>query len=166
MQNIQKKVILVTGSSQGIGRLTAETLAREGHTVYATMRSIDQRNASARVALEALAEAEALDLRVVELDVTDDNSVEAAIATVIEQSGHIDVVVNNAGIMFVGVTEAYTLEKARQQIATPKGARPLRTVVGIDYGVRALNEAVAPTQQGLLEALDMAALATPASAVV
>lgn len=289
----EKKIVLITGSSHGIGLRTSEVLAREGHTVYATMRESEQRNASAKAALIALAGKEQLDLSVLELDVTDDTSVEEAMASVIERSGRIDVVVNNAGIMFVGVTEAYSAIKARQQmetnffgairvnraalphmrarrdgllihvtslagrivfpffgiysaskfalealaesyryelaalevdsvivepgpfgtnliasvdppddhrrlseygdiaripddmlssfdkfltgdgapdaqevahaisrvIATPKGERPLRTVVGIDYGVGALNKAVAPTQHALLGALKMDQLA-------
>ncbi len=65
MQNMQKKVILVTGSSHGIGRLTVETLARQGHTVYASMRDAKGRNAADRTELQQLAKDENLDLYVI-----------------------------------------------------------------------------------------------------
>ena len=92
----KEKVILVTGSSNGIGRLTVETLARQGHTVYASMNGAKGKNARVRTELEEMAGSEDLDLRVIELDVTDDASVEKAVAEIIERSGRIDVLVNNA----------------------------------------------------------------------
>lgn len=113
-----RKVILVTGSSSGFGRLTAETLARKGDTVFASMRDVAGRNAPASVELRALAEGEGLALQVVELDVTDDASVERAVAEVIDKAGRIDVVVNNAGLFYVGVTEAFSLEQAQRVFDT------------------------------------------------
>ena len=71
-----KNIVLITGTSSGFGRLTAETRARQGHTVFASMRNIAGRNATNSAELRALAEAEGLSLHVVELDVTDDTSVE------------------------------------------------------------------------------------------
>ena len=70
-----REVILVTGSSNGIGRLTVETLARRGHTVYASMRDAANRNAAVRAELLHLAKVEGLDLHVIDLEVTDDASV-------------------------------------------------------------------------------------------
>ncbi|MCZ6674883.1 MAG: SDR family oxidoreductase [Verrucomicrobia bacterium] len=289
-QNLpHQKVIMVTGSSNGIGRLTVETLARQGHTVYASMRNANGRNAAARTELQQLAKDDNLDLSVIELDVTDDTSVEKAVADIIENTGRVDVLVNNAGVMNIGITEGFTLEQVQRQfdvnfygtvrtnravlphmrkqgeglliqisslagrvvlpffgiynaskfaveamseayryelsgsgidsvivepgpygtnlfetipwpddkrrlkqyadlaaapgsmianfeelnksddgrnpqevadaiselIVTPTGQRPLRTVVGIDYGVKGLNETAAPFQRGLLEALGM-----------
>jgi NAD(P)-dependent dehydrogenase (short-subunit alcohol dehydrogenase family) len=113
-----KKVVLVTGSSSGFGRLTAETLARKGYTAFASMRDVAGRNAPASVELRALAEREGLALQVVELDVTDDASVERAVAEVIDLAGRIDVVVNNAGLFYVGVTEAFSLEQAKRVFDT------------------------------------------------
>lgn len=113
-----KKVVLVTGSSSGFGRLTAETLARKGYTAFASMRDVGGRNAEASVELRALAEGEGLALQVVELDVTDDASVERAVAEVIDLAGRIDVVVNNAGLFYVGVTEAFSLEQAKRVFDT------------------------------------------------
>jgi NAD(P)-dependent dehydrogenase (short-subunit alcohol dehydrogenase family) len=127
-----KKVILVTGSSSGFGRLTVETLARQGHNVYATMRDVHDRNAEASVELMNLAEAENLSLQVVELDVTDDASAEAAVEQVIQQAGRIDVLVNNAGSAFFGPTETFTLEQVRQQLDTNF------------FGIVRMNRAVLP----------------------
>ncbi len=91
--------ILVTGSSSGFGRLTVETLARQGYSVFAGMRAVAGKNASAAAALRALAEQERLAVHVVELDVTDDSSVEQAIASIVGITGRLDVVVNNAGLV-------------------------------------------------------------------
>ena len=291
------KVILVTGSSNGIGRLTVATLARQGHTVYASMRDANGRNAAARTELQQLAKDENLDLTVIELDVTDDTSVEKAVADIIKNAGRVDVLVNNAGVMNIGITEGFTLEQVQRQfdvnffgavrmnravlphmrkqgeglliqisslagrvvlpffgiynaskfaveamseayrydlsgwgidsvivepgpydsnllktipwpedkqrlkeytelagapekmianfgeleksddardpqevadaiselIVTPTGQRPLRTVVGIDFGVTELNEAAAPFQRGVLAALDMQQMEQPVS---
>jgi NAD(P)-dependent dehydrogenase (short-subunit alcohol dehydrogenase family) len=63
------KIVLVTGSSSGFGRLTAEALARAGHTVYASMRDIAGRNAENAAELTGLSARESIDLRPVELDV-------------------------------------------------------------------------------------------------
>lgn len=103
--------VLITGTSTGFGRDAAERLARRGHTVFATMRETHGRNAPHRAALERLAADEELRLRVLELDVTDDASVEGAVASALAEAGHIDVVINNAGYAAVGITEAYTPEQ-------------------------------------------------------
>ena len=79
------RVILVTGSSTGLGRLAAETLARRGHRVFASMRGATGSNAAAATELTAVAEQERIGLEVVELDVTSEPSVAAAVATIIER---------------------------------------------------------------------------------
>jgi NAD(P)-dependent dehydrogenase (short-subunit alcohol dehydrogenase family) len=107
-------VALITGASTGFGRNAAERLARRGHQVFATMRDIRVRNAEPRESLEALARREGLPLRVLELDVTDDESVRTAVSAALEQAGHLDVVINNAGVAGIGVTEAYTAEQFQQ----------------------------------------------------
>jgi NAD(P)-dependent dehydrogenase (short-subunit alcohol dehydrogenase family) len=104
----QPQVVLVTGTSSGFGRLTAQTLARRGHRVFASMRDIRGKNAAAADGLGQLARQEKLPLEVVELDVRDEASVEAAVAGVIAAAGRIDVVVNNAGVGCLGITEAFT----------------------------------------------------------
>lgn len=109
------QTVLVTGSNSGFGRLTVETLARRGYNVFAGMRAATGRNAAAAEELRALAEREQLALSIVEIDVTDDVSVEQAIKTIIERSGRLDVVVNNAGMSYSGPLEAFTPEQVRQQ---------------------------------------------------
>lgn len=108
------KVVLVTGSSTGFGRATTEILGRRGYTVFATMRDSLGRNAGHREALERLAAQEKLPIHVVDLDVTDDVSVSAATEQILERKGRIDVVINNAGVAALGITEAYTIEKMQQ----------------------------------------------------
>ncbi len=112
------QTILVTGSSSGFGRLTVETLARQGYIVFAGMRAVAGRNAPAAEELRALAEREQLALHSVELDITDDASVEQAITSIVEITGRLDVVVNNAGIAYSGPLEAYTPEQVQQQFET------------------------------------------------
>ncbi len=107
------KTVLVTGASRGIGLLAAKALAARGHYVYASMRETQGRNKTAAVELQAWAEENKLSLEAIELDVTDDQSVMTAISK-IEAQRPIDVLVNNAGVMPTGVTEAYTLEQAKQ----------------------------------------------------
>jgi NAD(P)-dependent dehydrogenase (short-subunit alcohol dehydrogenase family) len=109
------KVILITGSSTGFGRLMAETLARSGYTVFATMRNLSSKNSTHVATLHELAIRENLSLNVVEVDVTNDESVEQGVAEVVRKAGQIDVLINNAGIMYTGITEGYTLEQARNQ---------------------------------------------------
>lgn len=86
-------VTLITGANKGLGRETARRLVDEGHTVYIGAR---------RVELGA-ATASELGCRFVQLDVTDDTSVEAAIGTIDELDGYLDVLVNNAGISTMDV---------------------------------------------------------------
>lgn len=102
------KVILVTGASSGFGALTARRLADAGHTVYASMRATDGRNAPQAEAARTYARDRSVDLRPLELDVLDDASAQRAIARVVGEAGRIDVVVHNAGHMVFGPAEAFT----------------------------------------------------------
>jgi NAD(P)-dependent dehydrogenase (short-subunit alcohol dehydrogenase family) len=95
----QKKVVLVTGASSGIGRACAELLAARGYRVY---------GASRRPAAAPLVES-------IAMDVTDDASVRDAVAGVIAREGRIDIVVNNAGIGIAGAVEDTSVEEAREQ---------------------------------------------------
>ncbi|SCK12050.1 NADP-dependent 3-hydroxy acid dehydrogenase YdfG [Variovorax sp. HW608] len=106
------KVILITGASSGFGRLTAEALARAGHTVYGSMRDVAGRNARNAAAMAAIAGS---DIRPIELDVQSDSSAESAVAKIIAQSGRIDVLVHNAGHMMFGPAESFTPEQFAQQ---------------------------------------------------
>jgi NAD(P)-dependent dehydrogenase (short-subunit alcohol dehydrogenase family) len=103
------KVVVITGSSTGFGRDAAETLARRGYTVFASMRDCSGKNAAHKTALEELAKRENLLLFVQELDVSSDDSVEAGVKEIVKRSGRIDVLINNAGIGALGVTEGYTM---------------------------------------------------------
>jgi len=113
-----KQVVLITGSSTGFGRLMAETLARHGHTVFATMRDPAGRNATNAGEIRELAKKESLPVHVLEMDVTDDVSVEQAVRTAVEQAGRIDVAINNAGYGISGLMEAATTEQAQQIMNT------------------------------------------------
>jgi NAD(P)-dependent dehydrogenase (short-subunit alcohol dehydrogenase family) len=111
-------VVLITGASTGFGRITAELLARRDFRVFATMRDVAGRNATARAELEAIARSERIELAVVELDAADDGSVDRGVAEILERAGGVDVVINNAGFGNLGVTEAYTIEQFRQLYET------------------------------------------------
>lgn len=113
-----KKVILVTGAATGFGRLAAETLARAGHTVFASMRDMAGRNADHAADLRRLAETDAIDLRPLELDVGSEASAGAAVAQILAEARNLDVVVNNAGMLVIGVTEAFTPEQVLQVFDT------------------------------------------------
>jgi NAD(P)-dependent dehydrogenase (short-subunit alcohol dehydrogenase family) len=85
------KRILVTGASGAVGYAVCEALAARGHLVAGTMRSRSGRNSTIAAALESAGVA------IVEVDVTDDASVEAGIAATMDALGGLDVVFNNAG---------------------------------------------------------------------
>jgi NAD(P)-dependent dehydrogenase (short-subunit alcohol dehydrogenase family) len=114
----KEQVVLVTGASTGFGRLIAETLARRGYRVFATMRGLATKNAGQAAAFAELAQRESLWLRTLELDVTQDSSVEAAVDAAIGQAGRIDIAVNNAGYGLMGVSEAVTPEQATRIMET------------------------------------------------
>jgi NAD(P)-dependent dehydrogenase (short-subunit alcohol dehydrogenase family) len=113
-----KQVVLITGSSTGFGRLFVDTLARKGHTVFATMRDPGGRNAKNASEIRTLAEKDSLPIHVLELDVTDDASVERAVDAAVAKAGRIDVAINNAGYYLSGLEEAVTTEQARRLMDT------------------------------------------------
>jgi NAD(P)-dependent dehydrogenase (short-subunit alcohol dehydrogenase family) len=113
-----KQVVLITGSSTGFGRLFTETLARNGHTVFATMRDPEGRNVKNASEIRTLAEKGSLSIYVLELDVTDDVSVERAVDAAVAKAGRIDVAINNAGYFLSGLEEAVTTEQARHLMDT------------------------------------------------
>jgi NAD(P)-dependent dehydrogenase (short-subunit alcohol dehydrogenase family) len=125
-------VVLITGASSGFGRLIAETLARKKFQVFATMRSVHARNAASAREIAELAERESLSLETLELDVTDDASVERAVSEVAAECGRIDVLVNNAGYGIMDLTESVTLAQAQRQFDTNF------------FGVLRMNRAVLP----------------------
>src|SRR5262249_25801259 len=105
------KIILITGASSGFGRLTAEALARAGHTVYASMRNTTGRNAAVVAQMAALSKESGVDLRTVDMDVQSQESVDAAVAKIIGETGRLDVLMHNAGHMVFGPAESFTPEQ-------------------------------------------------------
>lgn len=105
---MKKQIVLVTGAGSGIGKLTALSLAQAGHVVYASMRDIAGRNNARAAELRALAAQKKLQLHPLELDVLSQESADAAAATIVREQGHLDVVMQNAGHLVVGPTEAFT----------------------------------------------------------
>jgi NAD(P)-dependent dehydrogenase (short-subunit alcohol dehydrogenase family) len=106
-----RKTVVITGASSGFGAMSARELAQAGHIVYAGMRATTGRNVPAVADAGEFAASNGVDLRTVEMDVSDQASVDAAIATIIEDAGRIDVVVHNAGHMTLGPVEAFTPEE-------------------------------------------------------
>jgi NAD(P)-dependent dehydrogenase (short-subunit alcohol dehydrogenase family) len=99
--------VLITGCSTGIGRATAERLARNGLTVYATARKLD-----------SIADLEAAGCRTLALDVTSEESMRAAVAAVEEADGAVGALVNNAGYSQSGAVETVPLDEVRRQFET------------------------------------------------
>jgi short-subunit dehydrogenase len=96
-----KKVILVTGASSGIGRACATALQAAGHIVYGASRTIAQLKDISFIPLE--------------MDITDDNSVNSAVEQIIKEQGRIDVLINNAGAHFAGPLYTTSVEFAKKQ---------------------------------------------------
>ena len=106
-----KYVIVITGASSGMGQLTAHALAKAGHTVYATMRDTTGRNKPQVEATAKLSADHKVDLRTIELDVLNQESVNTAIQKIIADNGRIDVLIHNAGHMVFGPAEAFLPEQ-------------------------------------------------------
>jgi NAD(P)-dependent dehydrogenase (short-subunit alcohol dehydrogenase family) len=107
------RVVLITGCSSGLGPRLALGFARRGDRAYATMRRAER-----GAPLAAAASAERLDVRVAELDVTDDRSVQRAVDDILDREGRIDVVVNNAGVVRLGSVELLPDQALRQTFET------------------------------------------------
>lgn len=128
--------VLITGTSGGFGKLTVDALIGKGHTVVASMRGIDGKNKAQADAYRAQG------VSVVEIDVTNDESVDSGVRQAQELVGGLDVVVNNAGVGVVGVQETFTAED-------------WQTLFNVNvFGVQRVNRAVLPymrkTGKGLL----------------
>ena len=109
----QEHIALVTGGSTGIGFETSLLLARNGFYTYATMRNLNK-----SLKIKEIAEKENLHLKVLKLDVTDDESVKDAIRQIIDESSRIDVLVNNAGYGVMGAVEDLSLNEFKSQFET------------------------------------------------
>ena len=102
---MKPKVILLTGASSGIGYDTAAALAQEGHRVYAAARRVER--------IEPL---RPLGVTPLKMDVTDEESMQAAVKTIMDAEGKIDVLINNAGYGYFGAVENVTMDEARRQL--------------------------------------------------
>jgi NAD(P)-dependent dehydrogenase (short-subunit alcohol dehydrogenase family) len=136
------KNIFVTGASSGFGLMTSRALADAGHTVFAGIRDIGGHNAAAAADAANYAKANGVDLRAVELNVTDESSVEQAAADILGQAGRLDVIVHNVGHMVVGPAEAFTPEQLASLYDT--------NVLGAHRVNRALLPALRAQRDGLL----------------
>jgi NADP-dependent 3-hydroxy acid dehydrogenase YdfG len=100
-----EKVILITGASSGIGFDAAQTLAQQGHCVFAAARRT-----------ELMEPLKAYGVHVIKMDVTDERSMQDGVETLIQAMGHIDVLINNAGYGYFGAIENVPMEEARRQL--------------------------------------------------
>jgi NAD(P)-dependent dehydrogenase (short-subunit alcohol dehydrogenase family) len=130
-----RQVVLVTGASSGFGRLISETLARKNYQVFATMRNVKRRNAPAAREMCKMAARESLFLQTLELDVTNNASVERAVGQAIAECGRIDVLVNNAGHGIMDLAETVPLAQAQRQFDTNF------------FGILRMNRAVLPAMK-------------------
>ncbi|MGA3147290.1 MAG: SDR family oxidoreductase [Acidimicrobiales bacterium] len=129
-------VVLITGSSSGFGLEVALAFARHGDTTYATMRDL----AKADKLLDR-AKAEGLSVELLALDVDDDASVAAAVSTVEDRHGAVDILINNAGVDYTGSVETIDFEKARAVMETNFWG-PVRTIRAALPAMRAKGGAV------------------------
>jgi NAD(P)-dependent dehydrogenase (short-subunit alcohol dehydrogenase family) len=107
------KTVLITGATDGLGKAAALLLAERGYRVFAAGRSAEK-----RTQLEALARERKLPLETLEMDVCDDDSVKNSVAETIRKSGGLDVLINNAGIIYVATVEDARMEDWRRQFET------------------------------------------------
>ncbi len=107
------QTVLITGATDGLGKAAASLLATRGYRVFAAGRSAEK-----RAQLDALAKEKKLPLETLEMDVCDDGSVQRAVASVHQKAGAIDVLINNAGLVYVGAVEDLRLEDWRRQFET------------------------------------------------
>lgn len=101
---MKNQVVLITGASSGIGKETARLLSQRGYKVYGAARRIDK-----------MKELEQFGVKLLEMDVTDDDSMTAGITSIIKNEGRIDVLVNNAGYGSYGALEDVPMSEAKYQ---------------------------------------------------
>lgn len=129
-KNKNNKVAVISGSSSGIGLETSLALARNGFLTYATMHNLKKTDS-----INILADKERIPIKVIQLDVTDDKSVNDAIQTITSDAGRIDVLVNNAGYGFFGAFEDLSIGEIKDVYETNF------------FGLVRLTQAVIPTMR-------------------
>ncbi len=112
-KNKNNKVAVISGSSSGIGLETSLALARNGFLTYATMHNLKKADS-----INILADKERIPIKVIQLDVTDDKSVNDAIQTITSDAGRIDVLVNNAGYGLFGAFEDLSIGEIKDVYET------------------------------------------------
>ena len=118
--------ILITGASSGFGKLTTLALLEKSHSVVASMRGPNNKN---KLVADELTAAGA---KIVEIDVTDETSVNTGVAKAGELTGDLDVVINNAGVGVMGIQETFTIEDWKK-------------VFDVNlFGVQRVNRAILP----------------------
>jgi NAD(P)-dependent dehydrogenase (short-subunit alcohol dehydrogenase family) len=125
------QTVLITGATEGLGKAAALLLAERGYRVFAAGRSAEK-----RAQLEALAREKKLPLESLEMDVCDDGSVQRAVSHVLQRAGALDVLINNAGLVYGGAVEDLRLEDWRRQFETNF------------FGVIRVTQAVLPHMRG------------------
>lgn len=108
--------VLLTGTSSGLGRLTARTLASKGHNVFAGMRNVDGKNKAAAEEMIEFGKGVPGTIHVLDMDVTSDEQVDAAAQAVVDRGGWIDVAINSAGQGGLGWQEEFTIEQFHRVI--------------------------------------------------
>src|ERR1700692_5016468 len=100
MTSAKLKNVLITGATDGLGKAAALLLAQRGYRVFAAGRSAEKRRH-----LDELARQQKLALETLDMDVCDDAAVKEGVAAVISKAGSVDVLINNAGIIYVTTVE-------------------------------------------------------------
>lgn len=100
----QNQVVVITGASRGVGLASAECLAKQGFTVYGTVRHSSKVPYSTK------------NLHFLPVDLMNENSIQAAVQTILENEGHIDILINNAGYAVVGPIETLTSQEIHDQM--------------------------------------------------
>lgn len=107
------RTVVITGASSGFGERSARAFADKGDHVFGTMRDIAGRNAAKKAALEAYSPR----ISIIEMDMTNDVSVVDGFAGILADGG-VDILINNAGVMYLGITEAFSIGQAQEQMET------------------------------------------------
>ncbi len=125
------RTVVITGASSGFGERAVRAFADKGDRVFGTMRHAAGRNAAKKAALEAYSPR----ISIIEMDMTSDASVADGFATILGYDS-VDILINNAGVMYLGITEAFSIGQAQEQMETNYfGA--IRAIQAVLPGMRA-----------------------------